>query len=54
MVSNLSEAIREVETKEKNNPIINKIPISRKIEYLYNWSEFNDENIKIRDTPINT
>ena len=26
----------------------------RIIEYLYNWSEFNDENIKIRDIPINT
>ncbi len=26
----------------------------RMIEYLYNWSEFNDENIKIRDIPINT
>ena len=26
----------------------------RKIEYLYNWSEFKEENIKIRDIPINT
>ena len=26
----------------------------RIIEYLYNWSEFNDENIKIRDIPIDT
>ena len=26
----------------------------RKIEYLYNLSEFNDENIKIRDIPIST
>ncbi len=26
----------------------------RKIEYLYNWSEFKDENIKIRDIPIKT
>ena len=26
----------------------------RIIEYLYNWSEFNDENIKIRDIPMNT
>ena len=24
------------------------------IEYLYNWYEFNEENIKIRDIPINT
>ena len=27
---------------------------NRKIEYLYNWSEFKEENIKIRDIPINT
>ena len=26
----------------------------RKIEYLNNWSEFNEENIKISDIPINT
>ena len=26
----------------------------RKIEYLYSWSEFKEENIKIRDIPINT
>ena len=26
----------------------------RKIEYLYNWSEFKDENIKIRDIPTKT
>ena len=26
----------------------------RKIEYLYNWSEFKEENIKIRDIPIDT
>ena len=26
----------------------------RKIEYLYNWSGFKEENIKIRDIPINT
>ena len=25
-----------------------------KIEYLYNWSEFKEENIKIRDIPIKT
>ena len=97
MVFNLSEAIREVETKEKNNPITNNKLIikngfrtsmgwnlgknnksihllepltstpmngtknkeiseikKRKIEYLYNWFEFKDENIKIRDIPINT
>ena len=37
-------------TKNKEISEIKK----RKIEYLYNWSEFNDENIKIRDIPINT
>ena len=26
----------------------------RKIEYLYNWSEFREENIKIRHIPIHT
>ncbi len=26
----------------------------RKIEYLYKWSEFKEENIKMRDIPINT
>ena len=25
-----------------------------KIEYLYNWSEFKEENIKIRNIPIKT
>ena len=37
-------------TKNKEISEIKK----RIIEYLYNWSEFNDENIKIRDIPINT
>ena len=37
-------------TKNKERSEIKK----RIIEYLYNWSEFNDENIKIRDIPINT
>ena len=37
-------------TKNKEISEIKK----RKIEYLYNWSEFNDENIKIRDIPIST
>ena len=27
---------------------------NKKIEYLYSWSEFKDENIKIRDIPIKT
>ena len=37
-------------TKNKEISEIKK----RKIEYLYNWSEFNDEKIKIRNIPINT
>ena len=37
-------------TKSKE---INEIK-NRKIEYLYNWSEFKEENIKIRNIPINT
>ena len=37
-------------TKNKKISEIKK----RTIEYLYNWSEFNKENIKIRDIPINT
>ena len=37
-------------TKNKEKSDIKK----RKIEYLYNWSEFKEENIKIRDIPINT
>ena len=37
-------------TKNKEISEIKK----RIIEYLYNWSEFNDENIKIKDIPINT
>ena len=37
-------------TKNKEISEIKK----RKIEYLYNWSKFNEENIKIRNIPINT
>ena len=37
-------------TKNKEIKEIKK----RKIEYLYNWSEFKEENIKIRNIPINT
>ena len=37
-------------TKNKKKSEIKK----RKIEYLYNWSEFKEENIKIKDVPINT
>ena len=37
-------------TKNKEISEIKK----RKIEYLYNWSKFKEENIKIRNIPINT
>ena len=40
MVSNLSEAIREVETKEKNNPITNNKLITKKIDlsmFFHHW-----------------
>ena len=37
-------------TKNKEISEIKK----RIIEYLYNWSEFIKENIKMRDIPINT
>ena len=37
-------------TKNKEISEIKK----RKIEYLYNLSEFKEENIKIRNIPINT
>ena len=37
-------------TKNKEISEIKK----RKIEYLYNWSEFKEENIKIRNIPIKT
>ena len=40
MVSNLSEAIKEVETKEKNNPITNSKLISKKIDlsmFFHHW-----------------
>ena len=36
----------------KNKEI--KEPKKSKIEYLYNWSKFKEENIKIRNIPINT
>ena len=37
-------------TKNKEIKEIKK----RKVEYLYNWSELNEENIKIRNIPIKT
>ena len=35
------------------NKVISEIK-KRKKEYLYNWSAFKEENIKIRDIPIKT
>ena len=37
-------------TKNKDVSEIKK----RRTEYLYNWCEFKEENINIRDIPINT
>ena len=40
MVSNLSEAIKEVETREKNNPIINNKLTKIKIDlsmFFHHW-----------------
>ena len=49
----LFEPLTSTPIKGTKNKEIKEI-IKRKIEYLYNWSEFNDENIKIRNIPIKT
>ena len=49
----LFEPLTSTPMNGTKNTEINEIK-KRKIEYLYNWSEFNEENIKIRDIPINT
>ena len=49
----LLEPLISTPTNGTKNKEISEIK-KRIIEYLYNWSEFNDENIKIRDIPINT
>ena len=49
----LLEPLTSTPINGTKNKEINEIK-KRKIEYLYNWSEFNEENIKIREIPIKT
>ena len=49
----LLDPLTSTPTNGTKNKEISEIE-KRKIEYLYNWSEFKEENIKIRDIPINT
>ena len=49
----LLEPLTSTPTNGTKNKEISEIK-KRKIEYLYNWSEFNEENIKIRNIPIRT
>ena len=49
----LLEPLTSTPTNGTKNKEISEIK-KRKIEYLYNWSELKEENIKIRDIPINT
>ena len=49
----LLDPLTSTPTNGTRNKEISEIK-KRKIEYLYNWFEFNEENIKIRDIPINT
>ena len=49
----LLDPLTSTPTNGTKNKEISEIK-KRKIEYLYNWSEFKEENIKIRDIPIST
>ena len=49
----LLEPLTSTPTNGTKNKEISEIK-KRKIEYLYNWSEFKEENIKIRNIPIST
>ena len=49
----LLEPLTSTPMNGTKNKAISEIK-KRIIEYLYNWSEFNDENINIRDIPIDT
>ena len=49
----LLDPLTSTPTNGTKNKEISEIK-KRKIEYLYNWSEFKEENIKIRDIPIKT
>ena len=49
----LLDPLTSTPTNGTKNKEISEIK-KRKIEYLYNWSGFKEENIKIRVIPINT
>ena len=49
----LLDPLTSTPTNGTKNKEISEIK-KRKIEYLYNWFEFKEENIKIIDIPINT
>ena len=49
----LLDPLTSTPTNGTKNKEISEI-IKRNIEYLYNWSKFKEENINIRDIPINT
>ena len=49
----LLEPLTSVPINGTKNNEISEIK-KRNIEYLYNWSEFKDENTKIRNIPIKT
>ena len=49
----LLEPLTSTPTNGTKNKEISEIK-KRKIEYLYNWFKFKEENIKIRHIPINT
>ena len=49
----LLDPLTSTPTNGTKNKEISEIK-KRNIEYLYNWSEFKEENIKIRDIPIKT
>ena len=49
----LLEPLTSIPMNGTKNKEISEIK-KRKIQYLYNRSEFKEENVKIRDIPINT
>ncbi len=53
MSIHLFEPLTSIPIKGTKNNETREIK-KRKIEYLYNWSEFKEENIKIRVIPIKT
>ena len=51
--SHLLEPLTSTPINGTKNKEIKEIK-KRKVEYLYNWSELKEENIKIRNIPIKT